>query len=333
LEATSSGNTVDTGNPVYDDLVDIASVTNDAPDTFPLGETIVTWTATDSSGNSATATQTVSVVDTTAPSITSPNNIITEATGSEGNLVDMEIVTANDAVEIISIVNDAPDTFPLGETIVTWTATDSSGNSATATQTVSVVDTTAPELIIPENIIVDSITIEKLIEIGEANAVDLVDTLPVITNDSPEVFSLGDTIVTWSVVDQFGNSASLQQTVSVQACGQSISYYNQILGTAEDDIIMGTEASDLIFAFGGDDMIFGGEGNDCIIGGEGDDLIFGNAGNDHLVGGEGNDIIKGDSGDDKLTGGLGFDIIDGGDDSDVSYDSVSDIVIKCEEQL
>ena len=245
----------------------------------------------------------------------------------------MGISTANDIVEIISIVNDAPDTFPLGETVVTWTATDSSGNSATATQTVSVVDTTAPELIIPENIIVDSITIEKSIEIGEANTIDLVDTLPVVTNDAPEIFPLGDTIVTWSVVDQFGNSASLQQTVSIQACGQSISYYNQILGTAEDDIIMGTEAPDLIFAFGGDDMIFGGEGNDCIIGGEGDDLIFGNAGNDHLVGGEGSDIIKGDSGDDKLTGGLGFDIIDGGDDSDVSYDSVSDIVIKCEEQL
>ena len=80
------------------------------------------------------------------------------------------------SVEIISIVNNAPDTFPLGETVVTWTATDSSGNSATATQIVSVVDTTAPELIIPENIIVDSITIEKSIKIGEANAVDLVDT-------------------------------------------------------------------------------------------------------------------------------------------------------------
>ena len=255
-----------------------------------------------------------------------------EATSS-GSIVDIGNPVYDDLVDIASVINDAPDTFPLGETVVRWTATDSSGNTATATQTVSVVDTTAPELIIPENIIVDSITIEKLVEIGEANAIDLVDTLPAVTNDAPEIFPLGDTIVTWSVADQFGNSASLQQIVSVQVCGQSISYYNQILGTAEDDILMGTDASDLIFAFNGDDMIFGGEGNDCIIGGEGDDLIFGNAGNDHLVGGEGSDIIKGNSGDDKLTGGLGFDIIDGGDDSDVSYDSVSDIVIKCEEQL
>ena len=140
----------------------------------------------------------------------------------------MGISTANDIVEIISVTNDAPGTFPLGETVVTWTATDSSGNSAVAAQTVSIVDTTAPELIIPENIIVDSITIEKLVEIGEANVIDLVDTLPAVTNDAPETFPLGDTIVTWSVVDQFGNSANLQQIVSVQACGQSISYLSLI---------------------------------------------------------------------------------------------------------
>ena len=39
------------------------------------------------------------------------------------------------------------------------------------------------------------------------------------------------------------------------------------------------------------------------------------------------------SGDDKLTGGFDYDILDGGDGFDISYDSVSDIVIKCEEQL
>ena len=333
VEATGLSDTdVELGDATAYDIIQVDTITNDAPGTFPLGETVVTWTATDSSGNTATATQTVSVVDTTAPSIIAPDGVELEATSS-GSIVDIGNPVYDDLVDIASVINDAPDTFPLGETVVTWTATDSSGNTATATQTVSVVDTTAPELIIPENIIVDSITIEKLVEIGEANAIDLVDTLPAVTNDAPEIFPLGDTIVTWSVADQFGNSASLQQIVSVQVCGQSISYYNQILGTAEDDILMGTDASDLIFAFNGDDMIFGGEGNDCIIGGEGDDLIFGNAGNDHLVGGEGSDIIKGNSGDDKLTGGLGFDIIDGGDGSDVSYDSVSDIVIKCEEQL
>jgi len=334
IEASGSeGNLADIGLGSGNDTVEIISVTSDSPDTFPLGETVITWTATDSSGNSATATQTVTVVDTTAPGITAPDSIIIEASGAEGNLADIGLGSGNDTVEIISVTSDSPDTFPLGETVITWTATDSSGNSATATQRVTVVDTTAPELIVPEDVIVDSFSLENLVEIGDADALDLVDMLPTITNDAPETFPLGDTIVTWNVSDNFGNSNSFQQVVSVQACGQSLSDYNQILGTSEDDILIGTDAPDLIFALGGNDIVSGGQGNDCIIGGEGDDIIFGNAGNDHLVGGEGYDIIKGNSGDDKLTGGLGFDVIDGGDDHDTSYDSASDIVIKCEEEL
>ena len=334
IEASGAeGNLADIGLGSGSDTVEIISVTSDSPDTFPLGETVITWTATDSSDNSATATQTVTVVDTTAPSITAPDSITIEASGAEGNLADIGLGSGSDTVEIISVTSDSPDTFPLGETVITWTATDSSDNSATATQTVTVVDTTAPELIVPENVIVDSFSLENLIEIGDADALDLVDMLPTITNDAPETFPLGDTIVTWNVSDNFGNSNSFQQVVSVQACGQSLSDYNQILGTSEDDILIGTDASDLIFALGGNDIVSGGQGNDCIIGGEGDDIIFGNAGNDHLVGGEGYDIIKGNSGDDKLTGGLGFDVVDGGDDHDTSYDSASDIVIKCEEEL
>jgi len=333
VEATGISSTVvEIGEATMYDIIQVYTITSNSPDTFPLGETIITWTATDSSGNSATATQTVTVVDTTAPGITVPNNIEVEAT-SVDNIVEIGNPVYDDLVEIISVTSDSPDTFPLGETIITWTATDSSGNSATATQTVTVVDTTAPELIVPEDVIVDSFSLENLVEIGDADALDLVDMLPTITNDAPETFPLGDTIVTWNVSDNFGNSNSFQQVVSVQACGQSLSDYNQILGTSEDDILIGTDASDLIFALGGNDIVSGGQGNDCIIGGEGDDIIFGNAGNDHLVGGEGYDIIKGNSGDDKLTGGLGFDVVDGGDDHDTSYDSASDIVIKCEEQL
>jgi len=180
---------------------------------------------------------------------------------------------------------------------------------------------------------ISAIYLQKHVEVGEAQAHDLVDSTLTITNDAPDTFPLGDTIVTWNVSDEFGNSVSSQQVVSVQPCGKPLSYYNQIFGTPAADTIVGTEVADLIFAFAGDDIISGGSGNDCIIGGDGDDFIFGNAGNDHLVGGEGNDILKGYSGDDKLTGGIGYDILDGGDDFDISYDSASDIIIKCEEQL
>ncbi|WP_298500598.1 HYR domain-containing protein, partial [uncultured Algibacter sp.] len=46
---------VDLGTaPTGSDNCSVASVTNDAPATFPLGDTVVTWTVTDGSGLTAT---------------------------------------------------------------------------------------------------------------------------------------------------------------------------------------------------------------------------------------------------------------------------------------
>ncbi len=326
-------NYIELGELVASDSVGIESITNDKPITFPLGSTTVTWTVTDTLGNISQVTQVVTLVDTTPPEIFAPSDIVTEAVGLSSTMIELGEATAHDVMGIASVTEHPPRFFVLGETTITWTATDTSGNSASATQIVTIVDNTAPELTVPEDVMISAFSLEKQVEIGEAQAHDLVDFTLTITNDAPDIFPLGDTVVTWNVSDEFGNSSSSQQVISVQPCGKPLSYYNQIFGTPAADTIVGTGVADLIFAFGGDDMIFGGEGNDCIIGGDGDDIIFGNAGNDHLVGGEGNDILKGYSGDDKLTGGIGYDILDGGDDFDVSYDSASDIIIKCEEQL
>ena len=333
-EATGLSSTmIDLGEATGHDLMGIASITEHPPHFFVLGETTIEWTVTDTSGNTASAIQTVTIVDTTAPSITAPSSITMEATSTDSNIVALGNPVSTDLVDIPSISNNAPDWFPLGETTITLPAVDVSGNLASATQTVTIIDTTSPELTTPEDIIVSAFSLEKQVEIGEVVANDLAGSILTITNDAPNTFPLGDTIVTWNVSDEFGNSVSSEQTISVQPCGKPLSYYNQMFGTPAADTIIGTDVADLIFAFAGDDMIFGGEGNDCIIGGDGEDLIFGNAGGDHLVGGEGNDVIKGFSGDDKLSGGGGTDVLDGGDDFDVSYDSALDIIIKCEEQL
>ena len=162
---------------------------------------------------------------------------------------------------------------------------------------------------------------------------DIIDDSPSITNDAPEVFPLGETIVTWTATDKFGNISSSTQIISVQVCGNSPSYYNMIVGTDDDDLLIGTTMSDLIFAKGGDDIISADKGNDCIIAGDGDDIIFGNEGNDHIFGQGGNDIIKGHSGEDFVFGGYGLDMIDGGEDIDtckIIDEQNFDIVIRCE---
>jgi hypothetical protein len=334
IEAVSSNNNiVDLGNAIATDEVEVASITNDAPAVFPLGDTVVTWTATDSSGNSVNATQTVTVVDTTTPTIETPSIITVEATSLDANPVLLVTPKAQDSVSNVIITNDAPDVFPFGETIVTWQATDEAGNFVTTTQNVSVIDTTAPTLTVPADITVDAISIATPISIGESSATDVTDSLPAITNDAPFAFILGENIVTWASIDKLGNSVSVTQKVTVQACGKPHSYYNMIFGTEEDDMVTGTNLPDLVFALGGDDIIFGEKGNDCILGGEGDDIIYGNEGNDNISSGEGTDIIKGLSGDDILNGGSGIDVIDGGDDVDscnVNDQSKEDLIVKCE---
>ena len=334
VEATSmENNLVEFGFATASDQVEISTITNDAPTIFPLGETIVTWTATDSSGNSASATQTITVVDTTAPVIVTPENIISNATSKLNNIVTLDQISVIDSISTVKITNNAPSYYEFGETIVTWTATDSSGNSASATQTITVVDTTAPVITTPQNIIIDAVNTETFLEIGLSFVVDIIDDTPLITNDAPEVFPLGETIVTWTATDKFGNISSSLQTISIQTCGNDPLSYNLIVGSDDDDILIGTTLSDLIFANGGDDIISGDKGNDCIIAGDGDDIIFGNQGNDNISGQDGNDIIKGQSGEDFIFGGLGLDVIDGGDDIDtckVIDEQNYDIVIKCE---
>jgi len=59
-EQTARGGTpVNLGTPTVSDICDAnPAVTNNAPPAgFPLGNTTVTWTVRDASGNSATATQ------------------------------------------------------------------------------------------------------------------------------------------------------------------------------------------------------------------------------------------------------------------------------------
>ncbi|KAG2472047.1 MAG: HYR domain protein [Nitrosopumilales archaeon] len=326
-------NVVLIGEAQATDAVSIGTISNDAPSVFQLGETIVTWFTTDLSNNIANATQIITIVDTTSPTIAATEDITVEATSANENQVLLEPPSSHDIVSDITITNDAPQFFSLGETVVTWTATDESGNSVSNTQTITIVDATPPELVVPEDVIVNATGFLTIASIGQAVSTDLTDPSPTVSNNAPEIFPLGQTLVTWTSLDTFGNSVTNTQQIEVQACGKPISYYNMIEGSFDDDFIEGTSHPDLIFGYGGDDIIIGAKGNDCIFGGEGDDIIFGNEGNDNLTGGEGNDIIKGNVGDDIITGGTGIDVIDGGDDNDTCVDSQNsddDMVVKCE---
>ncbi|MEW5830355.1 MAG: LamG-like jellyroll fold domain-containing protein, partial [Chloroflexota bacterium] len=104
-------------------------------DTFPLGTTTVTCSATDDAGNTANGSFDITVEDTTAPVVSVPADITTEATGPAGAAVTFAAATASDIVDgPLTPVCDANsgDTFPLGTTTVTCSATDNAGNKGSA---------------------------------------------------------------------------------------------------------------------------------------------------------------------------------------------------------
>ena len=156
-EATSyAGATVIFTIPTATDAVDGSLTVGCSPDsgsTFPLGLTEVTCSASDASGNTSSAKFNVTIRDTTAPNIASHADITgVEATGPDGATVNYTNPTATDNVDTSVTVNCSPASggkFALGDTTVTCSATDNSGNKATSTFKVTVVppppqDTTAP---------------------------------------------------------------------------------------------------------------------------------------------------------------------------------------------
>lgn len=152
VEATSANGATATFDAAdATDAVGVVSITYSkaSGSTFPIGTTTVTVTATDAAGNASSKSFTVTVADTTAPTITSVSgNVIAEATSAAGASVAYNAATATDAVGVASITYSTASgaTFSLGTTTVTVTATDAAGNSSQATFTVTVRDTTAPAI-------------------------------------------------------------------------------------------------------------------------------------------------------------------------------------------
>ncbi|MBG6063696.1 uncharacterized protein YndB with AHSA1/START domain, partial [Flavobacterium sp. CG_9.1] len=211
------------GLPTTADNCGVKSVTNDAPSVFPIGNTTVTWTVTDNTGNIATCTQIVTVVDSILPTITcaAPVTVNVDAASctTDKTNVTLGLPTTADNCGVKSVTNDAPSVFPIGNTTVTWTVTDNAGNIATCTQIVTVVDSILPTITcaapVTVNVDAASCTTDKAnVTLGLPTTADNCGVKSV-TNDAPSVFPIGNTTVTWTVTDNAGNTATCTQIVTV----------------------------------------------------------------------------------------------------------------------
>ncbi|MDD3876445.1 MAG: HYR domain-containing protein, partial [Bacteroidales bacterium] len=238
--ASCSAMNVNLGNPMVDDNCGIFSVTNNAPQLFQIGITIVTWTVTDNGGNIATCEQIVTVEDNEIPSIVCPADItVSTDTGvCIASNVNLGTPIVYDNCTLLSIINDAPAEFPIGTTTVTWIVTDASGNTSSCQQTVTVEDNEIPSIVCPSDITscTDSIVLTNPIVADNCGIASL-------SNDAPAVFPYGQTIVTWTVTDFNGNITQCFQSVYVSQLEVLVDVSSQVSCYNSSDAVLTVNVS------------------------------------------------------------------------------------------
>ncbi len=196
----------------------------------PCGTIPVTFTAADQCGNDTTIYSSIIISDTTPPTITCPGPVSNVADIGKcfASSINLGTPTATDNCSSVTFTNDAPATFPVGVTTVTWTGTDACGNSSTCSQTVTVTDnnqapvfTTCPgnqvqtalpgycflsNVILPDPVATDNCAVTKLTwtmsgaTTGTSRAIG-------INYVSGQTFNVGITTVTYLAFDAAGNQS------------------------------------------------------------------------------------------------------------------------------
>ena len=236
VEATAfqiSKEDIDLGDLLPDDNYtncaecELPEVTNNAPDFFPLGDTLVIWTANfpiedEEESFSATAEQLVTITDNTNPQFTNISELEVTTNNPEGTPLFYTLPTASDAVGIQSIVCDPSpgSTFDLGVTEITCTATDNADN--TTIDEFSITVTFSDDA--PPQFITSVKDLEQQTENSDGVAISYV--VPDATDDSgiPDVFcnpppgsifEIGTTVVTCTATDGSGNENSMSFQITI----------------------------------------------------------------------------------------------------------------------
>ncbi len=208
--------------------------------TFLLGTTVITFTATDQVGNTASCQTSVTVVPVTLPTITCPAPITAEATGNAAAVVSPGAAVGSDPDGPVTITGPVAGSYPLGTTVVTYTATDIFGNTATCTGTITVAATTAPATPCRAPIPAEATGNQSApVNVPGAAAADIGTSATVSGPSGTNAFPLGTTTITFTATDVVGNTSSCATSVTVVdttkptiTCPSDISVTSGSSGTA-----------------------------------------------------------------------------------------------------
>ncbi len=191
-----------------------------------------TWSWTDNCNNVSAHTQTITVIDNSAPIFTVPDSITVDCTIDINDLnftgnVSGELDNCTDVIGNATY-QDSVFTEGLcnGSYLIkrTWTLSDSCGNSTSDIQIITVSDTLAPSFTVPENVILNcnqdptdlgltgDVTDESDLcdsSIGEATYTDST-VVDVICEGASVIYR------TWKLEDDCGNEFTAVQSITIQ---------------------------------------------------------------------------------------------------------------------
>ncbi len=190
-----------------------------------LGSYNLQYIATNASGNSATSTRTVNVVDTTPPQILfSFTNLTLAANGNcQAVLPDLtgtNYFIASDNCSSVTVTQTPPAGTPLslGTNKLVLTATDASANTVSQTNELVVTDQHPPVLVCPPNVQLSADQgqcTRTNVALGAPTVSDNCGPVAV-TNDAPLIFPVGTNLVTWTAADGHGNTTNCLQLVIIK---------------------------------------------------------------------------------------------------------------------
>ncbi len=188
---------------------------------FPPGVTTRTFTARDAAGNTSSCSFTITVEDNLAPTISCPADITVGNDPDECGAVVSYSVTSNDNCSASHAETGGSglasgDEFPVGVTSQTYVATDAAGNTASCSFTITVNDTTPPEITCPSDRTVSANWIGC--QTGFINyLVERDDNCKVFNNRLRFAqFPLGVNTRVFTATDDAGNTATCTWTVTVE---------------------------------------------------------------------------------------------------------------------
>lgn len=207
---------------------------------LPFGRYMRLYTLTDPCGNSTMFEQYITLIDTTNPVLVVPEDMVLSCSDE----LTLEDATASDDCGGEVVVTETID-YELGDCpgsyniVRTFTAMDHCDNDTTMVQIISVVDTVAPVLSIPND---QWVQCAGEIDFAGAEATDDcgLDTILVqeetVSGDCPGHFTLMRTFTAW---DECGNQSSATQTIVVaDTTAPSFSFVpNDLMVDCSDDIL------------------------------------------------------------------------------------------------